>query len=69
MFDFVFFGFRLLVTSMQSICLEGSGGEDAVHPKLQETTFIQHTFGGQLRSKVESENIFIAFVFRVKNKK
>nr|KAJ0187691.1 hypothetical protein LSAT_V11C900496880 [Lactuca sativa] len=57
---------RLLVTSMQSICLEGSGGEDAVHPKLQETTFIQHTFGGQLRSKVESENIFIAFVFRVK---
>ncbi|KAI3679342.1 hypothetical protein L2E82_51475 [Cichorium intybus] len=44
---------RLLVTSMQSICLEGSGGEDAVDPKLQETTFIQHTFGGQLRSKVK----------------
>ncbi|KAL8239339.1 hypothetical protein R6Q59_015906 [Mikania micrantha] len=43
---------RLLVTSMQSICLEGFGGE-TVDPKLQETTFIQHTFGGQLRSKVK----------------
>ncbi|KAK9049991.1 hypothetical protein SSX86_031041 [Deinandra increscens subsp. villosa] len=43
---------RLLVTSMQSICLEGFGGETA-DPKLQETTFIQHTFGGQLRSKVK----------------
>nr|XP_043624695.1 ubiquitin carboxyl-terminal hydrolase 15 [Erigeron canadensis] len=44
---------RLLITSMQSICLEGLGGEDVVDPKLQETTFIQHTFGGQLRSKVK----------------
>ncbi|KAJ9551526.1 hypothetical protein OSB04_015571 [Centaurea solstitialis] len=44
---------RLLVTSMQSICLEGLGGEAVVDPKLQETTFIQHTFGGQLRSKVK----------------
>ncbi|KAI3828151.1 hypothetical protein L1987_02248 [Smallanthus sonchifolius] len=43
---------RLLVTSMQSICLEGFGGE-TVDPKLQETTFIQRTFGGQLRSKVK----------------
>ncbi|KAI3703938.1 hypothetical protein L1987_74134 [Smallanthus sonchifolius] len=43
---------RLLVTSMQSICLEGFGGE-TVDPKMQETTFIQHTFGGQLRSKVK----------------
>ncbi|KAF5771836.1 putative ubiquitinyl hydrolase 1 [Helianthus annuus] len=43
---------RLLVTLMQSICLEGFGGE-SVNPKLQETTFIQHTFGGQLRSKVK----------------
>ncbi|KAI7752390.1 hypothetical protein M8C21_018076, partial [Ambrosia artemisiifolia] len=43
---------RLLVTSMQSICLDGFGGE-SVDPKLQETTFIQHTFGGQLRSKVK----------------
>ncbi|XP_076906416.1 ubiquitin carboxyl-terminal hydrolase 15-like [Bidens hawaiensis] len=44
---------RLLITTMQSICLEGLGGEDVVDPLLQETTFIQHTFGGQLRSKVE----------------
>ncbi|XP_024960747.1 ubiquitin carboxyl-terminal hydrolase 15-like [Cynara cardunculus var. scolymus] len=44
---------RLLVTSMQSICLEGLGGEAVVDLKLQETTFIQHTFGGQLRSKVK----------------
>ncbi|XAR56388.1 Ubiquitinyl hydrolase 1 [Bertholletia excelsa] len=44
---------RLLITSMQSICLEGLGGENAVDPRLQETTFIQHTFGGRLRSKVK----------------
>ncbi|XP_059662800.1 ubiquitin carboxyl-terminal hydrolase 15 isoform X2 [Cornus florida] len=44
---------RLLVTSMQSICLEGLGGEEVVDPRLQETTFIQHTFGGRLRSKVK----------------
>ncbi|XP_057949648.1 ubiquitin carboxyl-terminal hydrolase 15 [Malania oleifera] len=44
---------RFLVTSMQSICLEGLGGEHKVDPRLQETTFIQHTFGGRLRSKVK----------------
>ncbi|XP_058219926.1 ubiquitin carboxyl-terminal hydrolase 15 isoform X1 [Rhododendron vialii] len=44
---------RLLVTSMQSICLEGLGGENRVDPRLQETTFIQHTFGGRLKSKVK----------------
>uniref|UniRef100_A0A2P2NL73 USP domain-containing protein n=1 Tax=Rhizophora mucronata TaxID=61149 RepID=A0A2P2NL73_RHIMU len=44
---------RLLVASMQSICLEGLGGEEKVDPRLQETTFIQHTFGGRLRSKVK----------------
>jgi len=37
---------------MQSICLEGLGGERKVDPRLQETTFIQHTFGGRLQSKV-----------------
>lgn len=37
---------------MQSICLEGLGGENKVDPILQETTFIQHIFGGRLRSKV-----------------
>eukprot|EP00258_Populus_trichocarpa_P010077 XP_002317364.2 ubiquitin carboxyl-terminal hydrolase 15 isoform X1 [Populus trichocarpa] len=44
---------RLLIASMQSICLEKLGGEDKVDPRLQETTFIQHTFGGRLRSKVK----------------
>lgn len=44
---------RLLVASMQSICLEGLGGEQKVDARLQETTFIQHTFGGRLRSKVK----------------
>ncbi|XP_039060708.1 ubiquitin carboxyl-terminal hydrolase 15-like isoform X1 [Hibiscus syriacus] len=44
---------RLLVASMQSICLERLGGEQKVDPRLQETTFIQHTFGGRLRSKVK----------------
>ncbi|CAH9127005.1 unnamed protein product [Cuscuta epithymum] len=44
---------RLFVASMQSICLEGLGGERACEPRLQETTFIQHTFGGRLRSKVK----------------
>lgn len=44
--------YRLLVASMQSICLEGLGGEKKVDPRLQETTFIQHTFGGHLQSKV-----------------
>ncbi|MQM09720.1 hypothetical protein Taro_042598 [Colocasia esculenta] len=43
---------RLLVTSMQSICLEGFGGEKEVDTRLQETTLIQQIFGGRLRSKV-----------------
>lgn len=43
---------RFLIASMQSICLEGLGGENKVDPRLQETTFIQHVFGGRLRSKV-----------------
>ncbi|XP_048235147.1 ubiquitin carboxyl-terminal hydrolase 15 isoform X2 [Ricinus communis] len=44
---------RLLVACMQSTCLKELGGEDKVSPVLQETTFIQHTFGGSLRSKVK----------------
>ncbi|XP_077251016.1 ubiquitin-specific protease 15 isoform X2 [Tasmannia lanceolata] len=44
---------RLLITSMQSICLEGLGGEKEVDSRLQETTFVQQTFGGRLRSKVK----------------
>ncbi|KAJ6377552.1 hypothetical protein OIU76_026513 [Salix suchowensis] len=44
---------RLLIASMQSICLEKLGGEDKVDPRLQETTFIHLSFGGRLRSKVK----------------
>lgn len=44
---------RFLVTSMQSIGLEGLDGEHMVDVRLQETTFINHTFGGRLRSKVK----------------
>lgn len=51
---------------MQSICLEGLGGEDVVDPILQETTFIQHTFGGQLRSKVERLFTFLWVNFQKK---
>ena len=40
------------MASMQTICLEGFGGENVVDPRRQDTTFIQHTFGGTLRSKV-----------------
>ncbi|CAM8951988.1 unnamed protein product [Rhodiola kirilowii] len=47
---------RFLVTSMQSLSLEGLGGEKKVDSKLQETTFVQHTFGGRLRSKVKCLN-------------
>ncbi|RID51845.1 hypothetical protein BRARA_H02485 [Brassica rapa] len=38
---------------MQSICLERLGGETKVDPRLQETTLVQHMFGGRLRSKVK----------------
>ncbi|CAA2982790.1 ubiquitin carboxyl-terminal hydrolase 15 [Olea europaea subsp. europaea] len=44
---------RLLVTSMQSICLVGVEGENMVDSRLQDTIFIQHTFGGRLMSKVK----------------
>lgn len=44
---------RLLVMSMQSICLEGVGGEKEVDPGLQETTLIHQIFGGRLKSKVK----------------
>ncbi|CAN8312356.1 unnamed protein product [Cochlearia groenlandica] len=44
---------RLLVASMQFICLERLGGETKVDPRLQETTLVQHMFGGRLRSKVK----------------
>lgn len=37
---------------MQSVCLDEFGGERAVPSNLQETTLIQHIFGGHLQSQV-----------------
>jgi len=37
---------------MQSVCLDEFGGEKSVPPNLQETTLIQHIFGGRLQSEV-----------------
>lgn len=38
---------------MQSVCLDEFGGEKSVHPSSQETTLIQHIFGGHLQSQVK----------------
>ncbi|GAB4854026.1 Ubiquitin carboxyl-terminal hydrolase 18 [Ancistrocladus abbreviatus] len=43
---------RFAIDTMQSACLDEHGGEEVVHPKSQETTLIQHIFGGQLQSQV-----------------
>jgi len=37
---------------MQSVCLDEFGGEKAVDSSSQETTLIQHIFGGHLQSQV-----------------
>ncbi|KAH6783617.1 ubiquitin-specific protease 19 [Perilla frutescens var. hirtella] len=43
---------RFAIDTMQSVCLDEFGGEKVVHPSYQETTLIQHIFGGRLRSQV-----------------
>ncbi|KAJ0774730.1 putative ubiquitinyl hydrolase 1 [Helianthus annuus] len=43
---------RFVIDTMQSVCLDEYGGERAVHPSAQETTLIQHIFGGRLQSQV-----------------
>ncbi|KAL2897508.1 Ubiquitin carboxyl-terminal hydrolase 19 [Bienertia sinuspersici] len=43
---------RFAIDTMQSVCLDEHGGEKLIDPKSQETTLIQHIFGGQLRSQV-----------------
>lgn len=43
---------RFAIDTMQSICLDEFGGEKAVDPSSQETTLIQHIFGGHLQSQV-----------------
>ncbi|KAL6556549.1 hypothetical protein OROGR_005837 [Orobanche gracilis] len=43
---------RFAIDTMQSVSLDEFGGEKAVHPSCQETTLIQHIFGGRLQSQV-----------------
>ncbi|KAG9456018.1 hypothetical protein H6P81_000526 [Aristolochia fimbriata] len=43
---------RFAIDTMQSICLDEFGGEKALDPSTQETTLIQHIFGGYLQSEV-----------------
>lgn len=44
---------RFAIDTMQSICLDEHGGEKYLDPSTQETTVIQHIFGGHLRSQVK----------------
>lgn len=48
--------------SMQSVCLEGFGGEKEIEPWLQETTLIQQIFGGRLKSKVINCDLYKVYV-------
>lgn len=41
---------------MQYACLDEFGGEKAVHPRYQETTLVQHIFGGRFQSQVACTN-------------
>ncbi|CAL5390247.1 unnamed protein product [Camellia sinensis] len=43
---------RFAIDTMQSVCLDEFGGEKALHSSTQETTLIQHIFGGHLQSQV-----------------
>lgn len=43
---------RFAIDTMQSVCLDEFGGEKSIHPSSQETTLIQHIFGGHLQSQV-----------------
>jgi ubiquitin carboxyl-terminal hydrolase 36/42 len=53
---------------MQSACLDEYGGEKAVDLSIQETTIIQHIFGGRLQSQVSyvststSLNMYLFFL-------
>lgn len=47
---------RHAIDTMQLVCLDEFGGERAVHPSAQETTIIQHIFGGHLQSQVICAN-------------
>uniref|UniRef100_A0A6N2N2D6 USP domain-containing protein n=1 Tax=Salix viminalis TaxID=40686 RepID=A0A6N2N2D6_SALVM len=42
---------RFAIDTMQSVCLDEFGEEKVVEPASQETTIIQHIFGGRLQSQ------------------
>jgi hypothetical protein len=44
--------YRFAIDKMQSACLDEFGGEKVVDLSTQETTVIQHIFGGRLQSQV-----------------
>ncbi|KAE8786849.1 Ubiquitin carboxyl-terminal hydrolase 19 [Hordeum vulgare] len=44
---------RFAIDKMQSACLDEYGGEKVVDHSTQETTVIQHIFGGRLQSQVQ----------------
>ena len=54
---------RFAIDTMQSVCLDEFGGEKAVEPASQETTIIQHIFGGRLQSQVMHPVILKLFDF------
>ena len=56
---FIFSNTRFAIDSMQSSCLDKVGGEKTADQQIQETSFIQHTFGGHLRS--QANTLFIYF--------
>ncbi|KAL1557411.1 ubiquitinyl hydrolase 1 [Salvia divinorum] len=43
---------RFAIDKMQSVFLDEFGGEKTAHPRYQETSFVQHIFGGYLQSQV-----------------
>ncbi|CAL5361105.1 unnamed protein product [Camellia sinensis] len=43
---------RFAIDTMQLVCLDEFGEEKALHPSTQETSLIQHIFGGHLQSQV-----------------
>jgi hypothetical protein len=51
-FEVHFLACRFAIDTMQSVCLDEFGGEKAVDLGSQETTLIQHIFGGHLQSQV-----------------
>ena len=49
---------RFAIDKMQSACLDEFGGEKVVDHSTQETTVIQHIFGGRLQSQVPFVSTF-----------